>query len=148
MEYVEDEDLDARLDDQGNAVFLTSDKYVFKNFSLKSGFVDKVEAAPKTLDGLPIVQVVSIDKTLIGWREEKEVEIRMKLISPIAAIDKLVGSNRTDVLEAQVELRFYDNTGKLIATSPTGDVGPLILRYGYSLKSRHIQKPASRLSRC
>lgn len=140
MEYVKDEDLDARQDEHGDAVFLTSKKFMFKNFSLKSGFVDKVEAAPKTLDGLPIVEVVNIDKTLIGWREEKEIEIRMKLISPMRAMRKLSDLKPNEVKEARVELRFYDNTGKLIPTSPTGDVSPLLIGLGYSYNAEELKK--------
>jgi hypothetical protein len=140
MEAIEEEQLDARQDDQGNAVFLISSKYVFKNFSLKSGYVDKVEAAPKTLDGLPIVEVVNVDKTLIGWREEKEIEIRMKLISPMSAMSKLAGLGPKEVKEARVEIRFYDDTGKLIAISPTGEVGPLLIGLGYSYNKEELLK--------
>lgn len=103
--------LEYKIDEQGNYVYHLSCRIKFKNLSIKSGFVEKVEIAPLTISTIPESKIISIEKTPIGWREEKEVEIRYLIIIPHTVIENLTHSQKVSL---EVLLNMFDNEGKLI----------------------------------
>jgi|GEM_PF-6168397 len=105
-------------------VSLMSSRYTFKNYSVKSGYVDKIEYVPQTLESIPVVEIVHFDKEQIGWRQERTLEIKYRMIVNLNALAKAI---RPETREIRVEAKLYDNTGKLIATTPNGLHTPIMI---------------------
>lgn len=106
---------------EGKIMWFITTKNRYKNFSFKSGYIDRVEYTPTSLDTLPEVKVAYIDKQQIGWREEKEIEIRSIMTVSLSSYSKaLLKGNRY----LELEERLYDNTGKLVSTAFDGSSTP------------------------
>ena len=61
-------------DNKGGVVIHLIEKYRFKNYGLKSGFIDKIEVQPIGLGMTPQVEIIFINKKPLRWREEKEIK--------------------------------------------------------------------------
>src|SRR5215207_886879 len=110
--------LDFDVDEKGNITDLRSYKFIVKNMSFKSGYIDKVEFTPNTLSKAYTINLVSIDKEPIAWRQEKVVELTVSI-----TINKDLEAQILQVSEDRqitIDGRLYDNTGKLISTSLQG----------------------------
>ena len=81
----------------------------FKNFSTKSGHIDRATVTNWSEGALPQYEVVEIDKDQFKWRDEKDIQLRFTITLDSTSVGKM---NRNEPLE--VEIRFYDNTGKLL----------------------------------
>ena len=123
----------------------------FKNFSLKSGIVDRVEFIPlKSVVDLPQIKEVHIDKQPIGWRAEKQIEVKFIMAAPC----DLVIERETEIpptlpgdrpkLEIEVspqlrqpswefQVRAFDNTGKSIETNMHDTRGKYVLKASPSI---------------
>ena len=112
--------VDRKIDGNGNFVYKFRMKPKFTNFSIKSGFVDRVEFDPQTIANLPDIKITSINKVLIRRHEEKEIEIEFLLTLPTDA-NIYPGTWR----EASTELVMvaFDNTGKKIDKLTSGIFG-------------------------
>ncbi len=125
MERFPPVNLDNDIDDSRNGIQLLSQKLRIKNMSFKSGHIDNVEFTPTTLAKGFSVSLVSIDKETIGWGEEKLIELRIAMTINVDFQTEFVRTAGADNQDIAVEARLYDNTGKLIATSPNGSFAPL-----------------------
>ena len=81
----------------------------FKNVSIKSGHIDRATITNWSDDALPEYNVVEVDKDQLGWGDEKDVQLRFNMTLDQTSVAKM---NRNEPLE--IEIRFYDNTGKLL----------------------------------
>ncbi len=71
-----------KIDSKNNLVYHFSITPRFKNVSYKTGYVDKVEFVPVSINTIPDVKVISIRKTPISWRSEEDVEIQFIVTVP------------------------------------------------------------------
>lgn len=101
----------------GDCFYYATARPRFKNLSFNSGYVDKVIFVPMTEDVIADIQLIEVDKALIGWREEKTVDIRFSYALPPAICSKKADLKENIVLD----LKYYDNTGKLINKEVSGD---------------------------
>jgi len=88
----------------------------FKNFSIKSGYVDKVQFTPSALTPSVAVEVLSVEKVSLGWGEQKSIEVRWVIIDDVESEASEVPGKRPFILEAQ----FFDNKGKQIPNESGG----------------------------
>ena len=107
--------LDVTSDNNGGLTFYAIQKYHFKNYGLKSGFIDKIEIKPIGLGITPQVEVIFIDKEALHWREEKEIKceylLKLNKIQLYEMNKKLSNSSKTS---AEFRTFIYDNSGKNI----------------------------------
>ena len=88
---------------------------IFKNNGFKEGFIDKIEIKPVGLDETPEVEVLSIDKSPLKWREKKGIRCEFRIIIDLSYLAKF----SSDVapkgwFDFPFKAFFYDNAGKLI----------------------------------
>ena len=121
--------VDRTIDDKGNFVFKFRIRPKFTNFSIKSGFVDKVEFDPQTVANLPDIKITSVDKVLIQRNEEKEINIEFLLTQPTDVLSHLDSSWE---VASDLIMVAFDNTGKKIDKLANGPV--LFGRIRFNLK--------------
>jgi hypothetical protein len=109
--------VDRKVDLYGNFVYKFRIKAKFTNFSIKTGFVDRVEFDPQTVANLPDIKVTTINRVPIHRHEEKEIAIDFLLTLPTDAM-----SHPDTWREASTELvmNAFDNTGKKIDKFESG----------------------------
>ena len=96
-------------DANGNCVYHRRMRIPFRNLSWRSGFINNVTFSNESFDTLPDYKLIEIDKTPIGWGEEKEIQLKYLFIADPATCDKL---SQKEAVE--VGIRFYDDKGKMI----------------------------------
>lgn len=97
--------IDSKVDEKNNAISYLSIKLPITNYSLKSGYVDRVEFVPESVDVLPEIMIAHIDKQPIRWRTQIDVEVKY-----------IVSMKIQELLERKViKLKVipYDNTGRV-----------------------------------
>jgi hypothetical protein len=103
-------------DPSGNCVYHRWMRVPFKNVSFRSGFIDNITFSNESFDILPEYELIEIDKTPIGWTEERAIQFKYRFKADPATCDKL---SKKEAIE--VGIRFYDNTGKLISLDVEGN---------------------------
>jgi hypothetical protein len=104
-------------DKGGDCFYYTTAILKFKNLSLKSGYIDKVTFVPINENMIPEFKLIDVSRSKLGWGEEREIEVKYS-----AALSPDVCTQMDERNEALVfELRFYDNTGKLIDKDSDGN---------------------------
>jgi hypothetical protein len=114
--------VESKVDSAGNFVHNLRIRPTFTNYSMKPGFIDKVEFVPQSIATLPEVKITSINKTFIFWHQKKQIEITFLMTVPTDAVNNL---STTRELAADQALALYDNTGKRIDRLPNGTFGRL-----------------------
>jgi hypothetical protein len=112
--------LESKMDGAGNFVHHLRLRPTFTNRSLKAGFIDEAELVPQSIEPLPEVKVTSINKTLIHWHEQKQIEITFIMTVPT---DPLSHLNTTRQLTVDQVLAVFDNTGKKVDHLENGMFG-------------------------
>jgi hypothetical protein len=112
--------LESKVDGSGNFIHSIRLRPTFTNYSIKPGFIDKAEFVPQSIATLPDVKIISIDKILIFWHQEKQIEITLLMTIPTDAINNL---NTTRELAVDQVLAVFDNTGKKVDHLPNGMFG-------------------------
>lgn len=105
-----------KIDNKNNFIYYYSITPRFKNTSFKTGYVDKVEFVPVSIETIPDVKVISIRKTPIAWRSEEDVEIQFIVTVPTDFDTKLEEKK----VSTELIVNAYDNTGKKIERSTDG----------------------------
>ena len=124
--------VDRKIDDNGNFVFKFRMRPKFTNFSIKSGFVDRVEFDPQTIANLPDIKITSINKVLIRWHEEKEIDIEFLLTHRTDVLSHL---NTSWEVSTDLVMAAFDNTGKKIDKLTSGLFGRIRFKLKGDLKA-------------
>jgi len=114
--------VESKLDSAGNFVHNFRLRPTFTNYSMKPGFIDKVEFVPQSIATLPETKITSINRTFIFWHQKKRIEITFLMTVPTDAANNL---NTTRELAVDQALAVYDNTGKRVDRLPNGTFGRL-----------------------
>ena len=110
------ESYEGTIDEMGNKVGYCRVKVRFKNLSIKNGYIDKVELIPKSIDVRPKVEIKYIEKEVLHWGEEKEIELHFVLTITPYMYNLMFATGKGLVLD----IIPYDNTGKLIKDDDMG----------------------------
>lgn len=87
----------------------------FKNYSFfKDGHIDKAEVFQPGLKGRGEVEILPESKDIIRPREEKTVNLQLRMTFTEPARSELFREGQT----TQVNIKFYDNTGRPIEIHP------------------------------
>ncbi|MBT1073441.1 hypothetical protein [Pelotalea chapellei] len=105
-----------KIDSKNNFLYHFSITPRFKNASFKTGYVDKVEFVPVSIETIPDVKVISIRKAPIPWRSVEDVEIQFIVTVPTDFDAKL----KEKKVSTELIVNAYDNTGKKIERSTDG----------------------------
>lgn len=124
---------DQKLEENDDIIFYCRYKHPFKNFSFRSGYVDKVEFNPKGLSFAPEITLRAVDKVSIGWREEAEIEVLFLMTVRAADYYRL-----EEVKGIPVTVRFYDNRGNLIRNTDEGT--PIEVQITLDLKLQRLRR--------
>jgi hypothetical protein len=114
--------VEQKVDEDKNIRMLMRSRDTYTNLSIKEGFIDRVEYTPTSLDQIPAIQVLSIDKEGIGWHDEKAIEITFAITIPMKEFIRATKDGRKEI---RLEQRGYDNTGKLLNRYVNGDTHPI-----------------------
>jgi hypothetical protein len=114
--------VESKVDGTGNFVHNLRLRPTFTNYSMKPGFIDKVDFVPQSITTLPETKITSINKTFIFWHQKKQIEITFLMSIPTDALNNL---NTTRELKIDQSLALYDNTGKRVDRLPNGTYGRL-----------------------
>lgn len=114
--------VEQKVDEDKNIRMLMRSRDTYTNLSIKEGFIDRVEYTPTSLDQIPVIQVLSIDKEVIGWHEEKTIEITFAITIPMKEFIRATKDGRKEI---RLDQRAYDNTGKLLNRYVNGDTHPI-----------------------
>lgn len=114
--------VEQKVDENRNIRMLLRSRDTYTNLSVKRGFIDKVEYTPTSLDQIPVIQVLSINKEVIGWHEEKVIEITFAMTVPM---NEFITATKNGRKEIRLEQRAYDNTGKLLNRYVNGETHPI-----------------------
>ncbi len=105
------------MDGNNNFVYYYSVSPRFKNLSLKSGYVDKVEFSPlSSISTIPDVKVTSIRRVSIGWNDEENVEVKFIVTVPTDFNSKM----KEKKVSTELIMNVFDNTGKIIERATGG----------------------------
>lgn len=96
-------------DKDENCNYHASFKLPFKNLSWKSGNVDKVTFASESLEMLPKFELIEIDRSILNWDEEKDIEVKFIVKTDAISCAKLWNGE-----PLVFEMKFYDNKGRLL----------------------------------
>jgi len=114
--------VESEVDSAGNFVHNLRIRPTFTNYSMKPGFIDKVEFVPQSIATLPETKITSINRTFIFWHQKKRIEITFLMTVPTDAANNL---NTTRELAVDQALAVYDNTCKRVDRLPNGMFGRL-----------------------
>jgi hypothetical protein len=122
--------------DQANGDFLFYNLLTptLKNVGSKTGWVDKVEVTPLSMEGMvPKGEVAGIDRIPIAPGEEKRIEVRVLLRFPTNPTANL---NQTVDIASKIVFNMFDNTGKKIDHRTNGEFGRMSFDFKSTLTFR------------
>jgi hypothetical protein len=125
------ESCDTTTDEVENSVVYCIVRFRFKNFSIKNGYIDKVELVPRSIQVPLKIEIKHIEKEVLNWREEKEVRLHFSYIVTPYISDLMTTTGKKILLDVIP----YDNTGKLIKLDDEG--APLEITYTVGLQEEH-----------
>jgi len=112
--------IDRAFDAEGNMIMIMSYSDRFRNYSLKSGFIDKVELVPMNVLANIETKITDIEKRRIWLWQEQDVKVTFSIKISSKQVEAIAASDKVPILG----LRAFDNTGKIIgeekATRPYG----------------------------
>lgn len=114
--------VEQKVDEDKNIRMLIRSTDTYTNFSIKEGFIDRVEYTPTSLDQIPAIQVLSIDKQGIGWHDKRAIEITFAITIPMKEFIRATKDGRKEI---RLEQRAYDNNGRLLNRYVNGDTHPI-----------------------
>jgi hypothetical protein len=119
--------LDKSVDASGNSVHLANMIFRVKNLAFRSGHIDKVEVVPyTTLRDIPKVEVVSIEKRALNWREDQTIAVRA-LFTFSGGI--LGGHGQPKESKAfDLEVKLFDNFGRQLGRYQDGFLARMIVK--------------------
>lgn len=100
----------------GNCLYHATAKQMFKNLSMKSGYIGDVKIVPLNLEMLSECKLIDIDKSKILWGEQKEIETKFDLI-----MDSSTCKEWGHAEELYLQIKYFDNTGKLLDRNIDGE---------------------------
>ncbi len=124
-------EIDSKVDSAGNFVHNLRLRPKFINVAFKSGFIDKAEFVPETIETLPDIKITSIGRTPLHWREATPVEITFIMTIPTDSLNHL---NTTRELKIEQVLSVFDNTGKKVDHLPNGMLGRIKMNFKQVVK--------------
>ncbi len=124
-------EIDSKVDSAGNFVHNLRLRPKFINFAFKSGFIDKAEFVPQTIETLPDIKITGIGKTPLRWHEETPVEITFIMTIPTDSLNHL---NTTRELKIEQVLSVFDNTGKKVDHLTNGMLGRIKMNFKQVVK--------------
>ncbi|PYU68833.1 MAG: hypothetical protein DMG49_15040 [Acidobacteria bacterium] len=124
-------EIDSKVDSAGNFVHNLRLRAKFMNVAFKSGFIDKAEFIPETIETLPDIKITGIGKTPLRWREETPVEITFIMTIPTDSLNHL---NTTRELKIEQVLSVFDNTGKKVDHLTNGMLGRIKMNFKQVVK--------------
>jgi hypothetical protein len=98
--------LDDYLDKDCNSVVLTSTRLRIKNVGMRQGHIEKAEFAPLSVQSLPKIEVMSVDRRPLKWGEEQTIEVRA-----IMTFDRFPQGER----KFAAEVKLLDNLGRQVS---------------------------------
>jgi len=132
-------EIDSKVDSQGNFVHNLRLRPKFINVAFKSGFIDKAEFVPETIETLPDIKLTSIGKTWLRWNQETPVEITFLL-----TIQTDIAHNLNAHRELKIEqvLAVFDNTGKKVDHLTNGMFGRIKMNFKQLVKIQAATIPS------
>jgi hypothetical protein len=124
-------EIDSKVDSAGNFVHNLRLRPKFINVAFKSGFIDKAEFVPETIETLPDIKITSIGRTPLHWHEEVPVEITFIMTIPTDSLNHL---NTTRELKIEQVLSVFDNTGKKVDHLTNGMLGRIKMNFKQVVK--------------
>lgn len=104
------QEVDSIVQEQKYSLSYQAGVFRFKNFSFKSGFVDKLEFVPNSLSSGLDIKVLEVEKKPIGWREETDIRVKWVITADGAKLTEETVQQKPLIFTG----RFYDNTGRQI----------------------------------
>jgi len=124
-------EIDSKVDSAGNFVHNLRLRPKFMNVAFKSGFIDKAEFVPETIETLPDIKITGIGKTSLRRNEETPVEITFLLTIPTDSLSHL---NTNRELKIEQVLSVFDNTGKKVDRLTNGMLGRIKMNFKQVVK--------------
>jgi hypothetical protein len=118
--------VESTIDGAGNFIDNIKLRTTYTNFSVKPGYIDKVEFVPQSIETLLNIKVTGIGKTFIYWHQKKVIEVNFLMTTPS---DPMNHANTTRDLKIDQVLAVYDNTGERVQLLPDGRYGRLRLKF-------------------
>jgi hypothetical protein len=100
----------------GNCLYRAAIKQSFKNLSMRSGYINDVKIIAENLEVLSECKLVDVDKSKFQWREEREIETKFDLI-----LDSSTCKEWQQDEELFLQIKYFDNTGKLLERNVDGN---------------------------
>ncbi len=125
--------VESKVDGAGNFVHSLRLQPTFTNYSIKPGFIDKVEFVPQSIATLPEIKITSINKTFIFWHQKKQIEITFLMTVPTDAVNNL---NTTRELGVDQVLAVFDNTGRKVDHLQNGLFGRIRFNFKQIVKTQ------------
>ena len=101
--------IDQTVTEDGSFLFNTSFDIEFRNLSMKSGVVDRIELVPVTVGTIPEISVTHMDRRPMGWCQTERVTFQ----ALITVETGWVGP-RTEQHQIVLELKAFDDEDQSI----------------------------------